>query len=161
MVEKHTHILLKNQRSGKGKEEKMPRVVTKHDKKTSYMGTGRRKTAVARVFLKSGKGKFLINSKEPIQFLGNNPTLLHLIKKPLQTVQGEGKYDVIAKVHGGGISGQADAIRLGVARALVTCNEANKTLLKAEGLLTRDPRDKERKKYGHKKARKRFQYSKR
>ena len=139
----------------------MPRTVTKHDKKTFFLATGRRKTAVARVFLRSGKGKFIINGKEPIKYLGNVSTSLYLISKPLLAVQGETKYDVWARVHGGGLPGQADAIRLGLARALVLANPINKPVLKAEGLLTRDPRDKERKKYGRKKARKRFQYSKR
>ena len=139
----------------------MPRTVVKHDKNTQFIGTGRRKTSIARVFLKPGKGKFLINGKEPQLHVGNVSTYLNLIKKPLQAIQAEEKYDVIAQVHGGGVSGQADAIRLGVARALIIANPANKTVLKAEGLLTRDSRDKERKKYGHKRARKRFQYSKR
>ena len=139
----------------------MVRTVTKHDKKTQFIATGRRKTAIARVFLKSGTGKFLINGKEPVLYLGNVVNYLNLIKKPLETAKVEGKYDVVAKVHGGGISGQADAIRLGIARALVTIDVANKGLLKPEGLLTRDPRSKERKKYGRKKARKRFQFSKR
>lgn len=139
----------------------MPRTVTKHDKHAQFTATGRRKAAIARIFLKPGKGKFIINGKEPPLYLGNVSTYLNLIKKPLQAVQGEGKYDIIAQVHGGGISGQADAIRLGVARALIITNQNNKALLKAEGLLTRDPREKERKKYGRKRARKRFQYSKR
>lgn len=139
----------------------MPRTVVRHDKSARFVATGRRKTAIARIFLKPGKGKFLINGKEPQQHLGNIPSYLHLIKKPLQVLQAENKYDVIAKVHGGGISGQADAIRLGIARALVVVNANNKNALKSEGLLTRDPRDKERKKYGRKRARKRFQYSKR
>ena len=139
----------------------MPRTITKHDKNTQFTATGRRKTSIARVFLKGGKGKFLINGKEPQLHLCNVSTFLELIKRPLHAVQAEGKYDVIAKVHGGGLSGQADAIRLGIARALVIVNQENKGLLKAEGLLTRDPRDKERKKYGRKRARKRFQYSKR
>ena len=139
----------------------MPRTVTKHDKNIKYIATGRRKTAIARVFLKPGKGSFLINGKEPDKHLGNVQAYLNLIKRPLQVAQVEGKYDVIAKVHGGGLSGQADAIRLGIARALVTANPTNKTTLKPEGMLTRDPRSKERKKYGRKKARKRFQYSKR
>lgn len=139
----------------------MPRTVVKHDKSVRFVATGRRKTAIARIFLKPGKGKFLINGKEPLQHLGSVPSYLYLIKKPLQVIQAENKYDVIAQVHGGGISGQADAIRLGIARALVIANPNNKNVLKSEGLLTRDPRDKERKKYGRKKARKRFQYSKR
>lgn len=139
----------------------MPRTVVKHGKDTQFIGTGRRKTAIARVFLKSGKGKFLINGKEPQQHLGSVATYLNLIKKPLLTIQAENKYDVVAKVHGGGVSGQADAIRLGIARALIAANPTNKSILKEEGLLTRDSRDKERKKYGRKRARKRFQYSKR
>ena len=133
----------------------------KQDKNVQYIATGRRKTAIARVFLRTGKGKFLINGKEPSLHLGNVTSYLNLIKKPLQIAQVEGKYDVIAKVHGGGLAGQADAIRLGVARALVTISQDNKSPLKAEGMLTRDPRSKERKKYGRKKARKRFQFSKR
>ena len=136
----------------------MARTVKKTQQHTA---TGRRKTAIARVFLRPGTGKFLVNGKEPSLHLGNVINYLNLIKKPLEAAKVEGKYDVIAKVHGGGLSGQADAIRLGVARALVVINATNKTLLKPEGLLTRDPRSKERKKYGRKKARKRFQFSKR
>ena len=139
----------------------MARTVTKHSKNALFVATGRRKTSIARVFLRPGKGKFLINGKEPWKYLGNVTSYLNLVVRPLQVAQVEGKYDVIAKVHGGGVSGQADAIRLGVARALVAVNIANKGLLKPEGLLTRDPRSKERKKYGRKKARKRFQFSKR
>ncbi len=139
----------------------MARTVTKHDKNTQFTATGRRKTAIARVFLRPGKGKFLVNGKEPWKHLGNVTSYLNLIVKPLQAAQVEGKYDIVAKVHGGGVSGQADAIRLGVARALVSISETNKAVLKAEGLLTRDQRSKERKKYGRKKARKRFQFSKR
>ena len=139
----------------------MVRTVTKHDKSTRFIATGRRKSAIARVALKPGKGIFLINGKEPVMYLGNVSAYLNLIKKPLLAAQVEGKYDVIAQVHGGGISGQADAVRLGIARALLLVNPTNKAALKAEGLLTRDPREKERKKYGRKKARKRFQFSKR
>ena len=136
----------------------MARVVK--DKKT-IKATGRRKTAIARVFLRPGSGKMLINGKEPSKHLGNVESFLCLIKKPLEATKTEVKYDIIAKVHGGGLSGQADAIRLGIARALVVSNPDNKAVLKPEGLLTRDPRSKERKKYGRKKARKRFQFSKR
>lgn len=130
-------------------------------KKNQFIATGRRKTSIARVFLKGGKGKFIINGKEPVKYLGDVSSFLNLIKKPLVATQTEAKYDVDAKVHGGGISGQADAIRLGIARALVYINSSYKAVLKSEGLLTRDPRDKERKKYGRKRARKRFQFSKR
>lgn len=154
-------ILPKIQKPGKGLSKKMPRTILKHDKKVPIFATGRRKTSIARIFLKTGKGNFLINGKEPSKHLGNVTSYLNLIKRPLQVAQVENKYDIIAKVQGGGLSGQADAIRLGIARALVTANPSHKNTLKAEGLLTRDPRDKERKKYGHKRARKRFQYSKR
>ncbi len=133
----------------------------KQAKNTQYIGTGRRKTAIARVFIKSGKGKILVNGKEPQLHLGEVQSYLNLLKKPLQATQTEGKYDVVAKVHGGGLSGQADAIRLGLARALMSANPEFKPVLKSEGLLTRDPREKERKKYGRAKARKRFQHSKR
>ena len=139
----------------------MARTVTKQDKKIQFIATGRRKTAIARVFLRPGTGRFLVNGKEPSLHLGNVINYLNLIKKPLEIAKVEGKYDVVAKVHGGGLSGQADAIRLGVARALVSISATNKTVLKPEGMLTRDPRSKERKKYGRKKARKRFQFSKR
>ena len=139
----------------------MVRTVTKQDKKIQFTATGRRKTAIARVFLRPGTGRFLVNGKEPSLHLGNVINYLNLIKKPLEIAKVEGKYDVVAKVHGGGLAGQADAIRLGVARALVAISATNKPLLKPEGMLTRDPRSKERKKYGRKKARKRFQFSKR
>ena len=139
----------------------MARTVTKQGKNILFTATGRRKTSIARVFLKPGKGNFIINGKEPVKYLGNVPSYLNLIKRPLEVAQVDGKYDVMAKVHGGGLSGQADAIRLGIARALVTANPTNKVALKPEGMLTRDPRDKERKKYGRKRARKRFQFSKR
>ncbi|MBI1857561.1 MAG: 30S ribosomal protein S9 [Candidatus Melainabacteria bacterium] len=139
----------------------MGRIAVK-SKRGLYQATGRRKTAIARVFLKSnGSGKFIINGKAPDKHLGNVDDFLNLIKKPLQVISGESKYDVFANVEGGGLSGQADAIRLGIARALVKQSESNKQKLKDQGLLTRDPRDKERKKYGRKRARKRFQYSKR
>ncbi len=139
----------------------MPRTIIKHSKPVYFTATGRRKTSIARIFLKPGKGNFIVNGKEPAKHLGNVISSLNLIQKPLQALQLEGKYDVIAHVHGGGLSGQADAIRLGIARALVKVNPENKSTLKGEGLLTRDPRDKERKKYGRKRARKRFQFSKR
>lgn len=138
----------------------MIRTATK-SRKGVYCATGRRKTAIARVFLKSGNGSFIINGKEPSKYLGNVTDFLSLIKKPLTAINAEQKYDIVASVCGGGLSGQADAIRLGIARALVKVNENNKQKLKDQGLLTRDPRDKERKKYGRKRARKRFQYSKR
>ena len=130
----------------------MVRTVTKHDKKTQFIGTGRRKTAIARVFLRSGTGKFSINGKEPSLHLGNVINYLNLIKKPLETAKVGEKYDVIAQVHGGGISGQAGAIRHGISRALVNFDPELRLMLRKAGFLTRDPRMKERKKFGLKKA---------
>jgi small subunit ribosomal protein S9 len=121
---------------------------------------GRRKTSVARVYLKPGKGKVTVNQKDfkvyfptmPLQFKVNQPFLITGLEK---------QYDVVATIEGGGITGQAEALRLGISRALIKINEENKPKLKVEGLLTRDPRMVERKKPGQKKARKRFQFSKR
>ncbi len=126
-----------------------------------YTGTGRRKTAVARVKLVKGKGKIIINNRTAKDYFGNIPSLEMTVLKPLVLSQKESDFDVKVKVVGGGISSQAGAIRHGIARALVLLNEENKELLRSEGLLTRDPRVKERKKYGQKRARKRFQFSKR
>jgi small subunit ribosomal protein S9 len=121
---------------------------------------GRRKTSVARVILKSGNGKITINDKEFEQFF---PQLLSRedILMPFKVTETEGKYDVHVKVNGGGTTGQAQSVRLGIARALVEINPEYRPKLKVDGLLTRDPRMVERKKYGQPKARKRFQFSKR
>lgn len=121
---------------------------------------GRRKTSVARVILRNGEGKITVNGKE---FEVAFPQLLSRedILMPLKVTETLGKYDVLANVDGGGTTGQAQAIRLGIARALVELNPDNRPKLKVEGLLTRDPRMVERKKYGQPKARKRFQFSKR
>jgi small subunit ribosomal protein S9 len=121
---------------------------------------GRRKTAVARVILKSGNGKIIVNDREFEQFF---PQLLSRedILLPLKLTENEGKYDVHVNVNGGGTTGQAQAVRLGISRALVEINPDYRALLKVDGLLTRDPRMVERKKYGRPKARKRFQFSKR
>lgn len=121
---------------------------------------GRRKNATARVILRSGTGKVTINKREFEKFfpLKNNRDDVLL---PFVLTETLGKYDVLVNVRGGGFSGQAEAIRLGVARALITINEDFRPTLKADGLLTRDPRMVERKKYGQPKARKRFQFSKR
>ncbi len=126
-----------------------------------YIGTGRRKTAVARVKLLPGKGKVIINNRTAKDYFGNLPALEMTIVRPLVLSQKESEFDVRVKVRGGGISAQAGAINHGISRALVLLNEENKELLRSEGLLTRDPRVKERKKYGQKRARKRFQFSKR
>lgn len=126
----------------------------------AYNGTGRRKSSIARVVLKPGKGDININ-KKPITTYFPSDTLKMIVKQPLDTVAVTGKYDIFVKVHGGGTTGQAGAIRHGIARALIQVNSDFRGKLKKEGLLTRDPRAKERKKYGQKGARKRFQFSKR
>ncbi len=122
--------------------------------------TGRRKSSVARVWLRPGEGKLLVNDR-PVDEFFPRPTLKMLLAQPLKVVGVEGKFDVMANVSGGGASGQAGAIRLGIARALVQLDETMRTDLKKAGLLTRDPRVKERKKYGQRGARARFQFSKR
>lgn len=122
--------------------------------------TGRRKTSIARVYLKPGKGEIQINQR-PLSDYFHSEIHQSLIKYPLQVTKADTQYDVLVNVEGGGIKGQAEAIRLGVARALVQVNEENKTTLRKEGLLTRDSRMVERKKYGRRKARRRFQFSKR
>jgi small subunit ribosomal protein S9 len=123
-------------------------------------GTGRRKSSVARVWLQPGQGKVQVNDR-PVDEFFTHPTLKMLLMQPLKVVDLEGKYDIMASVSGGGSTGQAGAIRLGIARALVQVDETMRTTLKKAGLLTRDPRVKERKKYGQKGARARFQFSKR
>lgn len=121
---------------------------------------GRRKTAVARVYVSSGKGKITINKRELANYF-TTPTLQYKVQQPLMLTENLGSYDIKVNVYGGGVTGQAEAIRLGITRALVAINEENKAILKPEGLLTRDPRMVERKKFGQKKARKKFQFSKR
>ncbi len=125
------------------------------------IATGRRKCAIAVVKLVKGKGRVFVNGKTLANYIGNQPSLEMNIFRPLVLTENQEKYDVKAKVIGGGISAQADAIRHGISRALLKSNEEYKAVLKAEGLLTRDSRIKERKKYGRKRARKRFQFSKR
>ena len=128
--------------------------------KLYYYGTGRRKNAIARVRLTEGSGKITINGKDIEEFFGME-TLKVIAKQPLTVTNTTAKYDVIAKVTGGGFTGQAGAIRHGIARALNEANEEFRLALKQNGFLTRDPRMKERKKYGLKKARKAPQFSKR
>jgi small subunit ribosomal protein S9 len=134
---------------------------TDQSNRAVYWGTGRRKTAVARVRLVPGNGKIVINGKPGDIYLQFNPSYLAGVKAPLETLGLENEYDVMVNAHGGGITGQADAIKLGVARALVELAPENRKPLKVEGYLTRDPRSKERRKYGLRKARKAPQYSKR
>jgi len=121
---------------------------------------GRRKTAVARVFVKEGTGKITVNKRDYKEYF-STVTLHNAVNQAFNVVNQLDKYDVTVNVSGGGITGQAQAIRLGIARALVEFNAENRPPLKAEGLLTRDPRMVERKKFGQKKARRRFQFSKR
>ena len=129
-------------------------------KKVVYYGTGRRKSSIARVRLVEGTGKITINGKSIDEFFGAE-TLKVIVKQPLTVTNTLEKFDVIASVNGGGFSGQAGAIRLGVARALNEANAEFRPTLKSNGFLTRDSRAKERKKYGLKKARKAPQFSKR
>ena len=128
--------------------------------KTSLLGTGRRKNSIARVRLVNGNGKITINSKDINEYFGVE-TLKVIVKQPLTVTNTLDKFDVICTVKGGGISGQAGAIRHGIARALNEANSEFRPALKTNGFLTRDPRMKERKKYGLKKARKAPQFSKR
>lgn len=121
---------------------------------------GRRKTAVARVFMSEGKGNVTVNKKDYKEFFPI-AVLQSKIEQPFNLTDTLGKYDITVNVSGGGINGQAEAIRLGISRALVVVSEDNKPLLKEEGLMTRDPRMVERKKPGQPKARKKFQFSKR
>ena len=125
-----------------------------------YYGTGRRKTSTARVFLRPGSGTLTINRRVFEEFFPTE-ALRTQIKTPLVLTETADKFDILATVAGGGVSGQAGAVRLGIARALVEYNLELRKALKAEGLLTRDARAKERKKYGMAGARKRFQFSKR
>ncbi len=129
-------------------------------RKVQYYGTGRRKTSVARVFLTPGKGNITIN-KQSIDEYVKSDILKMIIRQPFDVTATLGKFDVYVTVKGGGVSGQAGAIRHGIARALLEYDEGLKPKLRENGLLTRDPRMKERKKYGQPKARKRFQFSKR
>jgi small subunit ribosomal protein S9 len=125
-----------------------------------YYGTGRRKSATARVYLRAGEGGFKINRKSFDQYFPNE-TLRMIIRQPLQLTETVSKFDVLINVRGGGPAGQAGAIRHGITRALLEYNADLRPALKKAGLITRDPRIKERKKYGQKGARKRFQFSKR
>lgn len=125
-----------------------------------YYGTGRRKESVARVWLLPGEGRMVVNGKPLEKYFGRK-TLEILIRQPLEVTGGVDKFNVVAKVGGGGISGQAGALRHGIARALIRADESFGLALRKGGFLTRDPRMKERKKYGQRGARARFQFSKR
>nr|QCI08759.1 ribosomal protein S9 [Sphondylothamnion multifidum] len=127
----------------------------------TYSGTGRRKTSIARVRLIPGSGKLTINGLSGESYLQFSPNYLRICWAPLTLLGLNKEYDISVKAEGGGLTGQADAIRLGLARALCTINPDNRSTLKSQGLLSRDSRIKERKKYGLRKARKAPQYSKR
>ena len=121
---------------------------------------GRRKTAVARVYLAKGKGKITVNKKDMAEYFTTAP-LQYKVNQPLTMTNNDGNFDITVNVYGGGITGQAEAIRLGLSRIMCELDPENRLVLKPEGLLTRDPRMVERKKFGQKKARKKFQFSKR
>ncbi len=127
--------------------------------KEQFMATGRRKTSVSRVILRPGKGQFEVNGKPIEKFFPEMK--ISIAKSPLEVVSAVNKYDITANVHGGGVNGQAEALRHSIARALVKIDPEMRHSLKVAGFMTRDPRMVERKKYGRKKARKRFQFSKR
>jgi small subunit ribosomal protein S9 len=121
---------------------------------------GRRKAAVARIYLNSGKGQITVNNKDYTEYFPFE-TLQYIVKQPLLLTEQEGKFDIKVNLYGGGIKGQAEALRLAISRAMVKIDPEARTVLKTAGLLTRDPRVVERKKPGRPKARKRFQFSKR
>ena len=125
-----------------------------------YYGTGRRKSSIARVFLRPGTGEFKVNGKPFDQYFVTEAQRI-TAKQPLVTSETTGNFNVVARVSGGGVNGQSGAVKLGIARALLEFNPELRSKLKAEGYMTRDSRGKERKKYGQKGARKRFQFSKR
>ncbi len=141
------------------------RTMVRNQKKERYnmeyiSSVGRRKTSVARLYMKPGKGSFKINNSDLDKYFSSE--LLRLIvEQPLKSVDASGKFDFKVNIHGGGLKGQAEAIRLAVSRALVKNDEENRPVLKKEGFLTRDPRMVERKKYGRRKARRAFQWVKR
>ncbi|GAC1408435.1 MAG: 30S ribosomal protein S9 [Candidatus Velthaea sp.] len=125
-----------------------------------FLGTGRRKRAVARVKLTLGQGVITVN-KKPVEEFFPRASLVQIVRQPLDVTQSLTRFDVNVKCEGGGVSGQAGAVRHGIARALLEMDESLREPLRRNGLLTRDPREKESKKYGRKRARKRFQFSKR
>jgi small subunit ribosomal protein S9 len=127
---------------------------------SQIQATGRRKRAVARVKLVLGQGVITVN-KKPIEEYFPRPQLQQIVRQPFEATQSGGRFDVIVKAQGGGVTGQAGAVRHGIARALLEIDPSFRDVLRKNGFLTRDPREKESKKYGRKRARKRFQFSKR
>jgi small subunit ribosomal protein S9 len=126
-----------------------------------FYGTGRRKEAKAKVWISRGEGKIMVNERPYEAYFCNRPVLLNIVNKPLVLLEGGIKFDINAEVFGGGVPSQADAIRMGIARAVVLALPEKHQQFRTLGLLTRDPREKERKKYGLKRARRAFQYTKR
>ncbi|MDQ2662424.1 MAG: 30S ribosomal protein S9 [Candidatus Eremiobacteraeota bacterium] len=126
----------------------------------SFQGTGRRKRSIARVRLALGQGVITVN-KRPVDEYFPRPSLQQIVRQPLEATQSGARFDIDVKAAGGGVAGQAGAVRHGIARALLSMDESLRGVLRQHGLLTRDPREKESKKYGRKRARKRFQFSKR
>jgi len=130
------------------------------EQKNKVLAIGRRKEAVARVYIQPGTGSTLVNGRELVDYLGRE-VLVMQVREPLEVTDSLGKYDIVATVRGGGVTGQAGALTLGIARALVKLDDRLQGVLRSKGFLTRDPRMKERKKYGLAGRRKRFQFSKR
>ncbi|MDQ6931122.1 MAG: 30S ribosomal protein S9 [Candidatus Eremiobacteraeota bacterium] len=126
----------------------------------SFQGTGRRKRSVARVVLSLGQGVITVNKKTLDEYFPR-PSLQQIVRQPLEATESASRFDITVKAEGGGIAGQAGAVRHGIARALLAMDDTLRETLRRHGLLTRDPREKESKKYGRKRARKRFQFSKR
>jgi len=126
----------------------------------AFQGTGRRKRSIARVNLSLGTGVITVNKKSLDDYFPR-ASLQQIVRQPLEATQSTSRFDVVVKAEGGGIAGQAGAVRHGIARALLEMDESLREALRKQGLLTRDPREKESKKYGRKRARKRFQFSKR
>src|SRR3989339_38890 len=149
-------------------KEGLPAFVMKNEKKFTgklpkvfHRGTGRRKTAIASVYIYAGRGDIFVNARPCNEYFCNRPVLITTIFKPLEEVKMKTNFDINARLSGGGLSAQADALRHGIARALISFNPELRKILRPLDLLKRDPRMKERKKYGLKKARKAFQYTKR
>ena len=163
MAEKHTLADLARLRSAAGTAPDAPQAQPQEPKVDALgraYATGRRKDAVARVWVKGGSGKFTVNGKQMGSYFAR-PTLQMIIGQPFDAINRIGQYDVMCTVSGGGLSGQAGAVRHGVSRALIAFDPALRPLLKSGGFLTRDDREVERKKYGKAKARRSFQFSKR
>jgi small subunit ribosomal protein S9 len=130
------------------------------DKKNLALGLGRRKTSVARVYLRKGNGNIIVNDKPVNEFFAREE-LVYIVNQPLEVTDNKGAFDILVNVKGGGMTGQAGAILLGISRALTAYDESNQKTLRANGFLTRDDRMVERKKYGQRGARRRFQFSQR